>query len=84
MIIEISPSEYSVNRSQVYTAKFIRETIVVAEIIDAPHEIVMQWAEVIRDLHDGLPEIKKLGICHYCGSTKRNNLFCGDCERVLR
>ena len=84
MVIEVSPSEIMNGMPQVYTAKFIRETIIVAEITDAPHEIVMRWAEVIRDLHDGEPEIVKLGICHYCGSTKRNDVFCGDCDRVLR
>ncbi len=83
MRIELSPGELTNDLQQVFTARFIRESDLIAEIKNAPHDIVTRWAELMRELHDGLPEIKRVGFCAYCGSTNRRDQFCGDCDRVF-
>lgn len=84
MRIELTPSEYIPGKEQFFTARFLKESELIAEIIDAPHEIALRWAEAMKAFHDGLPEIKRLGVCLYCGSTRRKDQFCGDCSRVVR
>ncbi len=84
MRIELSPSRPENNRLQTYTAMLFRDSELIAEITEAPHDIARQWAEIMRDLHEGMPEIKRLGVCLYCGSTQRVGEFCGDCDRVFR
>lgn len=84
MKIELSPHPVAEGLKQTYSARFTKDRVLVAEITDAPHDIVTRWAQAMQDIHDGEPEIKRLGICYYCGSTKRNDPYCGDCARVLR
>lgn len=78
MVIEITPTETSR-----FTATFFHESIAIAEIKDAPHEIASQWAEAMRDLHGGHPEIRRTNMCQYCGSTEQRGLLCSDCDRVF-
>ncbi len=83
MRIELSPSMLESTKPQTYTAMFFVESELVAEITDAPHDIAKSWAEAMKELHNGVPEIKRIGVCRYCGSTKRVSQFCGDCDRVF-
>lgn len=83
MRIELMPNEVVDGGQPVFTARLLAETNLVAEIKDAPREVALRWAEAMRELHGGELEIKRMGICFYCGSLKRNGQFCADCERVF-
>ncbi len=84
MKIELSPSTLVAGKAQGFTAQFTKASELIAEIKDAPHDIAVRWAEIMKELHDDLPEIKRIGICLYCGSINRKDKFCGDCKRVFR
>ena len=80
MVIEILPSTVSNGH---YTATFMHQAEFVASINDAPHDVATEWAEIMKDLHGGQPEIKRLGICFYCSGTRHDGTFCLDCDRVF-
>ncbi len=83
MRIELTPSGPGGSKDG-FTARFTRESEVVAEIIDAPADIAARWAEAMKAVHGNKPEIKRLGICFYCGSTELEGKYCGSCQRVVR
>lgn len=80
MVIEILPSTISNGH---FTATFIRESNQVASINDVPHDVATQWAEIMKDLHGGQPEIKRLDICFYCSGSRLEGVYCLDCDRVF-
>jgi hypothetical protein len=83
--IELTPSKIKNTKQEVYSAKFVNESSeLMAEIVDAPLDIATRWAEVMSELHEGIPEIKRVGVCFYCGSSNQAGDFCGDCQRVFR
>lgn len=85
MHIELSPSQNTPDQHKVplYSAKFVRDTQQIAEIIDAPHDIATRWAEAMNELHGNEMIIKRVGVCRYCGSTRRQDAHCLDCSRVF-
>jgi hypothetical protein len=86
MKVEILPSASQSDNSEykMFNARLVTETMVIAEISDAPHDIATKWAINMRDLHEEVTEIKYVGICMYCGSSERNGVYCLSCERVVR
>lgn len=82
--IEMTPGKIKGTRKPAYTATLKSDHGTMAEIKNAPLDIANRWADVMKELHDGEPEIKMVGVCIYCGSTERNGVYCGGCERVFR
>jgi hypothetical protein len=83
MIIEISPSQATDSELVLFTAVFTNNSVHVAAITDAPHDIATKWAETMKELHGGKPVIRRAGVCRYCGSTERRGDYCGNCDRVF-
>jgi hypothetical protein len=84
MLIELAPIKVKHSKEALYTARFLKDAELMAEIEAAPLDIATAWAEVMRELHDNVPVIKRVGICFYCGSTEQIGAFCGSCQRVFR
>ena len=84
MNIEIAPSLTTTKRRQTFSAKLLKDKQVMAEIADAPFDIATRWADLMKQLHDDLPQIKRIGVCVYCGSAEKVGQFCGGCQRVFR
>jgi hypothetical protein len=84
MNIEIAPSKTTTKRRQTFSAKLMKDKHVMAEIVDAPFDIATRWADLMKQLHDDQPQIKRIGVCIYCGSDERVGQFCGGCARVFR
>ena len=85
MNIEVTPSKSTTKRRQIFSAKlFSHDKRVMAEIVDAPFDIATRWADLMKELHDDQPQIKRVGVCIYCGSSEKVGQFCGNCKRVFR
>ena len=85
MKIEIAPSQRHSKRRNMFSAQLLdHQKQLLAEIVDAPFDIASRWADLMKQLHDELPEIKRIGVCMYCGSAEKVGQFCGSCQRVFR